>query len=137
MTEKDYKRTDKIKRICEQLKHPEMLPSEQQLLIKDGFGALRTCYEAFVMFDLFGEVVIRFAERISIDRLKNVVIDIGIRDEVISKVGLLSRYIEGHSHSDAFAAQLPTPDMLKHELDEFEQLRKRHKDFKKANNIDG
>lgn len=125
-----------MKKILEQAKNEQIPPEEQQRLLKEGFGALRTCYEVFVMTDLFGEVVLRFSERVSIDRLKNVAIDFTIRDEVIAKVGCLSRYIEGHSHSDSYASgQLPTPDLLKKELDAFEALRKRHKDFKKAQGI--
>jgi hypothetical protein len=81
---------------------------------------------------LFGEVVLRFGERISIDRLKNVVIDPPIRDTVIQKVGLLSRYIEGHLHSDPFLAQKPTIDTLSKEIDDFNTLRKKHKEFKKS-----
>jgi hypothetical protein len=78
----------------------------------------------------------RFAERISIDRLKGVAIDVGIRDRVIEKVGLLSRYIEGHLHSDPHAAQKPTPDMLLKEIEEFDALKKQHKEYKKSVGIE-
>ena len=100
--------------------------------MKDGFGALRTSYEAFIIFDLLSEVVMRFDERISFGRLKDIVWDKSIADEVIAKCELLSRHIEGHLHSDAFTAQKPTPDMLWNEIEAFEVLRKRLKELKKA-----
>jgi hypothetical protein len=112
-------------------------PEEQQRLLKEGFGALRTCYDAFVIFELFGGVVLRFGERVSIDRLATVAIDAGIRDIVSAKVGMLSRYIEGHSHSDPYVAQKPEPDLLLAEINEFETLKKKHKDFKKSQGITG
>lgn len=135
LAEKDYKNTNKVKKIHEQAIAPNILPEEQQRLLGEGFGALRTCYEAFVIFDLFAEVVMRFGERISIDRLRKVVIDPDIRDQVIDKVGLLSRYIEGHLHSDPYLAQKPTPELLLKEITEFEALKKKHKEFKKAQGI--
>jgi ABC-type Mn2+/Zn2+ transport system ATPase subunit len=106
-------------------------PEQQQASLQAGFGALRTSYEAFVIFDLFGSVVMRFSERISIERLKDVHVDPDIRETVMEKVGLLSRYIEGHLHSDPYIAQKPTPELLKHEIDEFIALQKRQKELKK------
>ena len=85
-----------------------------------------------MIFDLFGNVVLRFGERVSIDRLKDVAIDLFIRDHVIHKVGLLSRYIGAHLHSDPFAAQKPTPETLYTEIQEFEALKKKHKEFLKS-----
>jgi len=135
MSERDYKNAEKVKEIHRQASATGISPEEQQRLLQEGFGALRTCYEAFVMFELFGGVVLRFDERLRIERLKDVVIDVTIRNEVIGKVGLLSRYIEGHSHSDAFAAQKPTPDVLLKEIQEFESIKKRHRQFKKDQGI--
>lgn len=132
VVEKDYKSTKKVSDLLKRATAPGTPPDEQQRLLGDAFGALRTCYEAFVIFDLFGDVVRRFEERVSIERMKSVVIDPAIRDEVIEKVGMLSRYIQGHLHSDRFGAQKPTPDLLKRELESFEALRKRLKELKKA-----
>ncbi len=132
VVEKDYKSTKKVSDLLKRASAPGAPPDEQQRLLGDAFGALRTCYEAFVIFDLFGDVVRRFEERVSIERMKAVVIDPAIRDEVIEKVGMLSRYIQGHLHSDRFGAQKPTPELLKRELESFEALRKRLKELKKA-----
>jgi FMN phosphatase YigB (HAD superfamily) len=69
----------------------------------------------------------RFDERVSFGRLKDIVWDESIAEEVIAKCELLSRYIEGHLHSDAFGAQKPTPKMLLAEIEAFEALQKRLK----------
>ena len=104
---------------------------EQETWLKAGFGALRTSYEVFVMTELFGDVVRRFDERISIDRLKDAILEPAIVETVIAKVGTLSRYIEGHSHSDTFAAVKPTAEMLRTEITEFDALRGKLKALKK------
>lgn len=132
VVEKDYRKATIASDLWKRAIAADTRPDERQRLISDGFGALRTCYEAFVIFDMFGDVVKRFEERISIERMKDVVIDSAIRDEVIEKVALLSRYIQGHLHSDRYVAQKPTPDHLKAEIDSFEALRKRLKAIKKA-----
>lgn len=104
---------------------------EQETWLKAGFGALRTSYEVFVMTEMFGDVMRRFDERISIDRLKDAILEPSIVETVVEKVGLLSRYIEGHSHSDAFAAVKPTVETLRTEIAEFDALRPRLKELRK------
>ncbi len=126
--EKDYRRTTKAREIYQQSKSASA--AEQEALLRDGFGALRTTYEAFIIFDLFGEVVMRFEERVSFGRLKNIVWDKSISDEVVTRCEQLSRYIEGHSHSDAFAATKPTCEMLIREIESFEALKNRLKELK-------
>jgi len=135
IAEKDYKTADKALQFHARAKVPGVAPEEQQYLLSQGFAALRTCYEYFVIFDLFAGVVLRFGERVSVDRLGKVAVDPAIRDEVIDKVGLLSRYIEGHLHSDQHLAQKPTPDVLQKEIDDFRAVKERHKAFKKSQGI--
>lgn len=106
-------------------------PEEQELLLKQGFSALRTTYEAFVIYDLFCGVVRRWEERIRIDNiLNNVHIDSTVVNTVMQKYGDLSRYIEGHSHTDL--AIKPSPKSLTDEIEAFEELKKRHKELVKA-----
>ena len=100
-------------------------------MVRDGFGALRTCYEAFIVFELFNEVVLRFNERISFGRLKEIVWDQEIAETVIEKCELLSTYIEGHLHSDEFTAKKPTAKDLISEIEAFDELRNRLKKLKK------
>jgi energy-coupling factor transporter ATP-binding protein EcfA2 len=128
--EGDYK-SAKIARDCsEKAKHAP--PAEQERLLQQGFGALRTTYEAFVIYDLFNGVVKRFEERVGFDQLKEVILDREVVEQVVEKLGTLSRHIDAHLHSDAFASDKPTPQMLVEEINAFEGLRKRHKESKKA-----
>jgi len=107
-------------------------PQERQWLLSQGFGALRTSYEAFVIFELFEGVVERFEERISFGRLAQVSLDPEIVNEVITKMEALSRHIDAHLHSDSFAGEKAGPDVLFAEIESFEKLRKRHKERKKS-----
>jgi recombinational DNA repair ATPase RecF len=100
-------------------------PSEQQLALQHGFGALRTSYEAFIIFDLFQDVVQRFGERLSFGRLKNVRVSQELIDEIIERMEVLSRYIEAHLHSDRFVSVKPTPQDLFNEIERFESIKKR------------
>jgi hypothetical protein len=72
----------------------------------------------------------RFDERVSVGRLKDIVWDKSIADEVVAKYELLSKYIESHLHSDAFTAQKSTLDMLLHEIEYFDALKKKLKKLK-------
>jgi len=107
-------------------------PAEQERLLQQGFGALRTTYEAFVIYDLFNGVVKRFEERVGFDQLREVTLDRGVVEQVVDKLGALSRHIDAHLHSDAFATDKPTPEMLFEEIKAFEELRRKHKESKKA-----
>jgi hypothetical protein len=106
-------------------------PVEQQALIQQGFGALRTSYEALVIFEIFNEVVARFEERLSIGRLNGVHLDPMIIREVIRGMETVSRYIDAHLHSDKFASTKPTPSDLLNEIENFESLRQAQKDVGK------
>jgi hypothetical protein len=107
-------------------------PQEQQYFLEQGFGALRSSYEAFVIFDLFSGVVDRWAERIKYDQLVEVFLDKAIVGQVVQKLGDLSRYIVAHLHSDAFVGQKPTPANLLAEIESYEELKSKHKQQKKA-----
>lgn len=99
-------------------------PQEEESYLKNGFAALRTCYEYFVIKELFGDVVKRFQERISIDRLKGAYLPPDIVAAVIEKVGYLSRFIEAHLHSNEFIPIKPAPGLLKAEIETYEKLKK-------------
>jgi ABC-type Na+ transport system ATPase subunit NatA len=137
MCERDYKDAKQAQEFYKKAKAPLIRADDQQYYLDAGFGALRTSYEAFIMFDLFNNVVSRFEERISGDRLKDVYIDEAVRDEVIESVGRISRYIGAHLHSDMHMAQKPTPETLNEELERFTQLRTRHRKLKKDHGIKG
>jgi hypothetical protein len=123
--EKDY-RSDRRARSCyEEAK--DAPPEKQQVLIREGFAALRTSYEAVIMFDLFKEVVRRFEERTKFMNLRNIVWDNDLADRIVEKCELCSGLMEGHSHSDALGADLPTPKMLIDEIEEFNKIKKEAK----------
>ncbi len=105
--------------------------SEQELLLKGGFGALRTCYEAFIIFALFNGVVERFNERISFGRLQQIVWDVAIVQDVINKYEELSRLMEGHLHSTEVGYTEISPELLNSEIQHFAALKKHLKELKK------
>jgi recombinational DNA repair ATPase RecF len=128
--EKDYK-TTAVARDCHS-KAKNASPADEQGLLQQGFGALRSSYEALVVFELFNSVVLRFEERISFDRLEEVFVDKDLTQQIIERMAALSRHIDAHLHSDRFAPVKPTHDDLLSEIDAFESIRKRLKDIKRA-----
>jgi ABC-type oligopeptide transport system ATPase subunit len=106
-------------------------PAERERHLQQGFGYLRSSYEYLVVYDLFNDVVRRFDERISFDRLKEVTLEKEIVDKVVEKLGDLSRHIDAHLHSDTFAADKPTPELLYKEIEQFEDLKRRIKATKR------
>jgi len=128
--ERDYRKPTRAREIYAEAR--DAPAAKQEALLRDGFGALRTCYEAFIIFDLFSGVIRRFDERISPGRLKDVVWDRAIIEEVVAGHERLSRHIEGHLHSDVLGAQKPTPQMLLDEIEAFEALRTKLKNLKKS-----
>lgn len=110
-------------------------PGRQEDYLKSGFGALRTTYEAFIIFELFNEVVFRFDDRISPGRLRGITWDDAIVNETVDKHEALSRYIEGHLHGDVSPSPVVTPKILLDEILAFEALQKRLNQLKKARKI--
>jgi len=126
----DYKKSTIPKKWLEKCKNAS--PTEQEYALKEGFGALRTCYESFVIHGLFRGSVLRFDERISVGRLTELVFDDEIINQVIEKSGELSRYIEGHLHSDKYVEIKPTPEILKSEIELFDAMNKRQRELVNA-----
>lgn len=111
-------------------------PQEQELLLKQGFGALRSSYEAFVIFDLLKGAVRRWDERVRMEYIEEIKWDPALAKQVVVKVHYLSRFIEAHLHSDAFQPAKPTPALLHQEIEEFKNLRKSLKQFAKGNVVE-
>jgi hypothetical protein len=109
----------------------EATAKEQEALIREGMAALRTSYEALVVYELFGGVVKRFEERISIGLLPTLIWNEEVLIEIDENYARLSRYIEGHLHSDAMAEPLKL-DMLIDEIEKFDALKNRISDLKKG-----
>jgi len=128
--EKDFKSTT-IAMDCYS-KAKDAPPAEQQIFLQQGFGALRTSYEALIIFDIFSDVVARFGERISFGRLKEVRIDQNLVDQIIHRMETLSEYIDAHLHSDTFGSVKPSPATLLEEIEAFESIRQTQKQLKKT-----
>lgn len=132
--EKQYKTPHYAERFYKQAKDsPD--PILQEPFIQLGFGALRTSYEALIIFELFNDVIQRFEERISPGRLMGIVWDYNFAKEINEKYGEISRYIEGHSHSDQYAASKPTLKNLRDEIDTFSDFKKQLKQIKKQEGV--
>ncbi len=128
--DRSFKKPTKAQQLFERAKDKQNF-SERERLLKDGFGALRTCYEAFIIYDLFNAVVQRFSERISFGRLAEIVWDESIVREAMDKYEDLSILMEGHLHSQRFGYKELTPDILDAEIQHFVGLKKKLKDLKK------
>ncbi|PGH41655.1 MAG: hypothetical protein CRN43_00540 [Candidatus Nephrothrix sp. EaCA] len=126
--EKDYKTSEKAQKYYREAENSA--PELREDKIKNGFAALRTSYEALVVFGLFGGVVQRFEERVSVDSLKSVSFTPEIRDELLDHFYQCCRYMEGHLHSDKYAYKKPLLENLKEELQRFDAIKNKIKKFK-------
>jgi len=122
--EKEYCKTTRARDLY--LKAKNSFAEEQENYLRLGFGALRTCYEAFIIYELFQGVVLRFDVRVSPGRLKDIRWDETIVSEVNKKYEYLSRYFEGHLQSDGYVGK-PDLAMLLKEIESFDALRKKHR----------
>ncbi len=129
----------KYKKSGEAQKHYKLAkdaaPEERQSHIKNGFAALRSSYEAFVIFELFGGVVKRFDDRVSVDLLKDVYFDEAIVKEVMDNFKFCCRYMEGHIHSDkVLSAKLKIENFLE-EMQRFDAIKPKLDELKKQKGI--
>lgn len=129
--ESDYKKSGEAQRWRDEAKSQQ--GSERERSVKYGFTALRTNYEALVMFKIFNGAVERFNERVSIERLQEMVLDKEIVDEVIDSHALCCRYMEGHLHSNRYAAKKPTLEAFIEEINRFDALNAKIAALIKAN----
>ncbi len=128
--EKSYKSSSKAQEYY--LAAKNAAPEERETKIKNGFAALRTSYEALVIFELFSGVVQRFNERISVDSLADVYVDETIKAEILDSFAQCCRYMEGHSHSDKYGYKKPTVENLQEEIQRFDTAKKNLANLKKA-----
>ena len=107
---------------------------ERQNILKSGFSELRSCYEAFIIYELFEEVVMRFDARVSFGRLKDIRWDESIADRVNAKCELLSGYIAGHLQCNGHIVE-PDPQMLLDEIEAYDALRRELRELKKKRKV--
>ncbi|MDB5140523.1 MAG: hypothetical protein JWR12_2439 [Mucilaginibacter sp.] len=121
--EKDYRNVNIPMAHYTAAKKPDCTAKDRETHIKDGFTSLRTCYEVLVIHGLFKNVVMRFAERVSVDTLKTVNFDSTIRDEVSSGFYDCCKFMEGHSHSDGHPYRKPELEDLDTEVQRYIAIR--------------
>lgn len=127
--EKDYKTSGKAQNYLNEAKKSN--PQQREEKIKNGFAALRTSYEAQVVFGLFKGVVQRFNERVSIESLRKVYFTTELIDELLESYALCCRFMEGHSHSDKYSYKKPTIEGLNNEIKRFDEIKKKISSCKK------
>jgi hypothetical protein len=72
----------------------------RQDAISGGMGALRRTIEETVVKKLFNGVVPRWSDRVIVTGLRKVAWDDALVEELVDVYEELSKYIEGHSHTD-------------------------------------
>ena len=127
--EKVFKTTGKAQGWCDNAR--KQAPEKREDSLRSGFAALRTSYEALVVFELFGGVVQRFEERVSVDSLTSVKYNDEIRDLVMDGFAQCCRYMEGHSHSDKYSAKKPSVEALQEEIERFNGIKKQIREITK------
>lgn len=127
--EKNYKTSGKAQNYLNEAKKSN--PQQREEKIKNGFAALRTSYEAQVVFGLFKGVVQRFNERVSIESLRKVYFTTELIDELLESYALCCRFMEGHSHSDKYSYKKPTIEDLNNEIKRFDEIKKKISSCKK------
>ena len=87
--------------------------SEQVVAVRDGMGKLRRTLEEIVLKHLFKGAVSRWEERVKIAQIKSVSWSDAVADEVYGTFEELSRFVEGHSHSEAYETPPEPADLQK------------------------
>jgi len=127
--EKSYCKPNQVENIYREAKN--LPPEEQEAMIHSGFGALRTSYEALIIYKLLNESVARFQERVSPGRLVGITWDYQIVNQINDEYSRTCCYIEGHLHSDEYCGTKPTLKDLRNAIDEFIKISNAIKDLKK------
>ena len=108
-------------------------PEERERHVKNGFAALRTCYETFVINDIFKNIVLRFNDRVSVMSLSSVCFDDEVVKELIGNFEKCCKYMEGHTHSDEALPIKADEKNLLTETENYNLLKKKYKETRKQN----
>lgn len=96
--------------------------SEREQAIRRGMSTLRRTLEEIVVRKLFKEVVPRWSDKVRVTALKKINWDNAKVDEVSALYEDLSRYIEGHSHTEEAMGAPPEPADLKVRIEQVNRL---------------
>lgn len=107
----------------------------QRDALEKSCGSLRTAYEDFIQKRLFNNVVRRWRENITFT-LNQVYFDEAIALRIHERMAALSRHIDAHSHSEDFHEVPLTSELVRDELNLFDQIKsdynKARKEWEKA-----
>lgn len=130
--EKVYRNAEPARAYYNIAKEDDCPPAEREYQVRNGFTALRTCYEVLVINDLFKNVVQRYNERVSVDSLSSVYFNEELINELLDSFAQCCRYMEGHTHSDKYAYLKPEPQHLNEEIQRYESIRTKIRRNKKS-----
>ena len=90
-------------------------------LIRSGFGALRTCYEAITVTKILGSTVQRFDTLIRVSNIKRIKYDLNLYERISERHSFLHDLIEGHLPAEELNISF-TSDKLETEIKEFDNI---------------
>jgi ABC-type transport system involved in cytochrome c biogenesis ATPase subunit len=128
-TGKAYDTAERAKGCLAQAK--TLVGRPKQDAICTGMGALRRKVEEAVVKKLLKNVVPRWSDRVIVTGLRNVAWDDGLVEDLCSIYEELSKYIEGHSHTDEATGAPPEIKDLEQMIIRVENLIKRAKQDRK------
>lgn len=120
--ESQFKDAQKARDYYSKANKPGVATGKRNEMVQLGFSALRSSYEYLIIYKLFGGVILRFGERVSFGRLKEVAVNREILDRVNRNMEKISRFIPGHLASD-IVGRLVTPANLFKEIEEYEDTK--------------
>ncbi len=95
---KVYDNTDRVKQFLAEAR--VLTGTKRNDIICKGMGSLRRTIEEVTAKKLFKGVVPRWSDRVIVTGLKKIQWDNALIDELVEEYEKLSRYIDGHSHTD-------------------------------------
>lgn len=96
--------------------------SAREAEVRKGMGALRRTLEEVVVRRLFKGAVPRWSDRVMVTKLPTINWDDAKVDEISKLYEDLSRYIEGHSHTDEASGAPPDPALLENKIAKVKEL---------------
>ena len=90
-------------------------------LIRSGFGALRSCYEAITATKVLASAVQRFDSLIRVSNIRSIKYDLPLYDRIIERHSFLHDLIEGHLPAEELNISFTT-EKLENEITEFENI---------------
>jgi energy-coupling factor transporter ATP-binding protein EcfA2 len=122
-TTADYRTTKKAR---ESLYEARAVSGQRQVeAVQRGMAELRRTIEEAIISRLFKNVVKRWDERVLVGSLKKINWSDDLADDIEALYGDISRYIEGHSHSEAYAGAPPNINELDQMICKVDALLKR------------